>query len=550
MNYWKAWTRKRTYSVTLISLFSFLYLHRHCQASSAGEFPVYIYTASATSNGSSSSDDELEISSDFEDVSVVMQWSDNAGSGEQGAGNHRRDVLKPRTNEFPESLSADASSGQTGDDNATTYRDSSSQKPLQTLQKLQQMLDETDYMTVSPKSKAGLQKPQTLPKSLYQNDSILPRKQDQQEQGQEPEQSAFQGKVSQRIDTPAQQQRQKQEQTMVEKSPHESLKKLEKNQEGINHIITSPPMSTESIRQDQPRKQHEKSHTTSSIIKKSPQMIPENLSQEKQQRRPRHPSSPLHVEPLWTSKDRSKYKKMQQMQRRAQDERRRLAQLRYLEELQHQTTSEDESTDATEGDTDDSIPSYTLPNLPIYMSDAEGEGSDSEHYYGSIAEQTSGRNPQTFEQQRQRATAVQQAASSVPPRPPYGYPPIYQPPILPNQQQQQQQYSSSSYAAYPPPPHFYNPVYNQQYSAQQQPQQVMSQYAAQWANYPRVYDQQYQQHQQQVESQKKGRQSVSPGFQEIKREANNEPLTYSDRQNVANHQQQSSAISYSDVVSV
>lgn len=549
MNAMRSPNRKQKRCRILLSFLVLLYLHGKVQASTGGEFPLYIYATPETSNGSSSSDDdELEISSDFEDVSVVMQWSDDGGNGDQGIVTQMKDG-KTEINNFPSSFSPDAVVEQK--DHSASYGDDSSQKPLQTLQKLQQMLDETDYMTVSPKSKTGFHKPHTLPLQPHQNNNVQQRQ--QEEQVHEPKQSTLQDRRSQQIDTPAQQQREKlekQEQKVIsEKLPQEKRRR----EENPNHIFTQQ-RNTETIPMEQLQRQQEKpkeSHNNSNSPPKIPQRISDTFAQDKQQRLHRqHSPSPLQVEPLWTSKDRSKYKKMQQMQRRAQDERRRLAQLRYLEELQLQTTSDDETTDATEGDTDDSIPSYTLPNLPIYMSDAEGEGSDSEPYYASTSEQAGGRTAQTFEQQRQRATAAQQATSSVPPRPPYGYPPIYQPPLPPNQQQQQQQpqqYSSSSYLPYPPPPQFYNPTYNQQYTPQQQ-QQLMAQYAAQWSNYPRIYE---QQHQQQTEAQKKERELVNTGFRESsQQQAKKEPAAtslYSGRQNLELHQQQQAAVSYSDV---
>ena len=80
-----------------------------------------------------------------------------------------------------------------------------------------------------------------------------------------------------------------------------------------------------------------------------------------------------NVNRLWTSKDRSKYK---YQQRKLQRERQR-----YLEQQQYQphVPSDDDSTaaDITDGteDTDDGL-GYTLPNLPIYMSDGESTETD------------------------------------------------------------------------------------------------------------------------------------------------------------------------------
>lgn len=76
------------------------------------------------------------------------------------------------------------------------------------------------------------------------------------------------------------------------------------------------------------------------------------------------------VDQLWTSKDRSKYKKQRKLERERELQRQRM---KYLEQQEQQMNgpSDDEShgTDGTE-DTDDGL-GYTLPNLPVYFSDAE-----------------------------------------------------------------------------------------------------------------------------------------------------------------------------------
>lgn len=183
------------------------------------------------------------------------------------------------------------------------------------------------------------------------------------------------------------------------------------------------------------------------------------------------------VNRLWTSKDRSKYK---YQQRKLQRERQR-----YLEQqnqqqslqsqqqqLQQHVTSDDDSTTAeiTDGteDTDDGL-GYTLPNLPIYMSDGEStETDDIEVDDGSIPHQKTSIPPlappthRTFQQYPQiepRFPPEQQGQG-----PPYRY--HYQNnnmqtsyPSPQQQMQQPYQYSQGSFNPYQyPPPNQY--MYN------------------------------------------------------------------------------------------
>jgi hypothetical protein len=78
---------------------------------------------------------------------------------------------------------------------------------------------------------------------------------------------------------------------------------------------------------------------------------------------------------LWTSKDRSKYKKQRKLQREREMQNQRQ---RYLEQQEQHIPSDDDGhgTDMTE-DTDDGL-GYTLPNLPVYFSDAEST-DESDH---------------------------------------------------------------------------------------------------------------------------------------------------------------------------
>jgi hypothetical protein len=160
---------------------------------------------------------------------------------------------------------------------------------------------------------------------------------------------------------------------------------------------------------------------------------------------------------LWTSKDRMKYKKQQQRIRRAKQEQKRLQEQLRSPPL-HPNSSDDEDTD----DTDDGL-GYTLPNLPVFFSDAEGTTTDL----------TDMDHPSTLHQGGQMQPPLQP-----PPPPPfeqrgtYQYPPPpgYYPHNMPDQNVGQ---PMPPY--YPPNPYgpygSYGP-YNQQ--------QMAAQYAA-WA---------------------------------------------------------------------
>ena len=170
-------------------------------------------------------------------------------------------------------------------------------------------------------------------------------------------------------------------------------------------------------------------------------------------------------EKLWTSKDRMKYKKQQQRIRRAKQEQRRLEQQLRSPPL-HPNSSDD---DASDGDTDDGL-GYTLPNLPVYFSDAEG---------------TTDLTDTGMEQSSSQQLVQQQPFFQPPPPPfeqrgPYQYPPPgYNPyggppPSDPNMGQ-----PISPYMGYSPNPYLPYPPYGP-YGPQQQ-QLYASQYAAAWA---------------------------------------------------------------------
>jgi hypothetical protein len=160
------------------------------------------------------------------------------------------------------------------------------------------------------------------------------------------------------------------------------------------------------------------------------------------------------VNRLWTSKDRSKYKYQQRKLQRERQKYLEQQQQQQQQQQQHVTFDDDsttaEITDGTE-DTDDGL-GYTLPNLPIYMSDGEStETDDLEFDDGGIPHQKPTVLPPS-PQSEPRFPPEQQGQG-----PPYRY--HYQNNNMqasyPNPQQQMQQsyqYSQGSFHPYQYPP--------------------------------------------------------------------------------------------------
>ena len=167
------------------------------------------------------------------------------------------------------------------------------------------------------------------------------------------------------------------------------------------------------------------------------------------------------TEKLWTSKDRIKYKKQQERLRRVQEERRRLE-----HQLNQQGGSSDDDADAESG-TDDGL-GYSLPNLSVYLSDAEESDGvmDSEPQY------------QYQQQQQPQQLMRQQTNLQQPPQPPFTQ--------LQQQQQQQQQQQSNMYQPYQQQyPGNYSPYSPQQTEHMQMvPPPFMSYPPNQYMSYP------------------------------------------------------------------
>ena len=266
----------------------------------------------------------------------------------------------------------------------------------------------------------------------------------------------------------------------------------------------------------------ETDYMMSSPSTKSP--APQQTS-EPQQQQQQPPSSPL-----WTSKDRSKYKKQQKQQQAAakqknkntggsgasaymqdphriqeyqqhkivEQQQRRQQQLLQLREQQMMRARQQQrqqqsyppappsilqqehgatSSEPDVSDTDDGL-GYTLPNLPVYLSDAEGEGESSDTMSDG-GDSVSKQDQETSQMAIQQRYASQQS---------YPYPYQSQPQQGAYQQQPHQTnnypypagYGPPGYHPYPPPPppgyYYMSPQQQQQWMAERHYQQQQ-----QWA---------------------------------------------------------------------
>jgi hypothetical protein len=246
---------------------------------------------------------------------------------------------------------------------------------------------------------------------------------------------------------------------------------------------------------------------------------------------------------LWTSQDRSKYKKQQRRLLRDRDRinLERIQREREQEQLQqhvhvhvHVLDDDTEVTDATEDSTDDGL-GYTLPNLPIYNSDAESTDEMFETEFdseSSLNKRFSSQSapPLSLQPIKHENSVASPSVSpplinpnaslsSTPPYPTQQYnqfqgntqhTPIQQgqgPPYQYNRslQNQQQQYHHSQQ-----PPHYNHPQQQQQYQYPQQipgqhPYSVNNPYPEQQPSYmyanPQAYANMNQPHLQQTQQQ-------------------------------------------------
>ena len=370
-------------------------------------------------------------------------------------------------------------------------QDAVASQPLQTLKKLQQMLDETDYMTT--KSTRSDDSPYSRPAQIHNEHQFpgVPALARPDMNSMNNMNSMNRGRDN--SFTPIQQP-QSLDSDMPPDLPPQYL--YDQNQEDPmpqekqSHQYETEPGIPPAHPYDHQRVQQQPDAPSVAEGEVTPQNQPPKQE--------RHAASPL-----WTSKDRSKYKKMQQMQRRADEERRRLEQ--HL--LQQPGSSSDDEQDGLT-DTDDGL-GYTLPNLPVYMSDAEGESSDSgeqlqpvasahqaSHRTNAAAYDNHQRTDMFHKQQQvqQQYTYANGQQQFTPPPPNiHQTPPVidfgsgYQPYIPyynPQQQQQQQQRQQQPFSNLHQQQQYSNPQLLQTFPNPQQQQQMMAaQYTAAWG-YP------------------------------------------------------------------
>jgi hypothetical protein len=180
-------------------------------------------------------------------------------------------------------------------------------QPLKTLRRLQQMLDATDYVTSSPRNAIGAAESEKNDKLTSVSRAGFTA----------PRDSQFTAKSA------------------------------------IERIARAPPLA--------PRNSHV-------IPPPPPRYPPPNMGQRGQETGSDFVISP--IDKLWTSKDKSKYRKQQSKLQRVQEELKQRA-------MSNISEKSVERSSVFEDDTDDGL-GYTLPSLPVYLSDAEDGESDGE----------------------------------------------------------------------------------------------------------------------------------------------------------------------------
>ena len=207
---------------------------------------------------------------------------------------------------------------------------------------------------------------------------------------------------------------------------------------------------------------------------------------------------------LWTSKDRSKYKKQRKLQREREMQNQRQ---RYLEQQEQHIPSDDDGhgTDMTE-DTDDGL-GYTLPNLPVYFSDAESTDESDHETANANEKQTIYQSPTGI--QPQSSTHINRPMDDSSTITNQNNQPTSQ--KIPNQSGALQQYDPNFQRRPPqqqgqsPPYHYHNMPYQQPPPSQQGPQPHMPQGPHQ---YP------YPPYQQPSQSQQRPQQQMPQGPQQ------------------------------------
>ena len=411
-------------------------------------------------------DEDEDIDDDNDDEDDVDAYSiddgDSEGEGNGASSMNMLDLSVQNSDGFDlvESDNDGGShrgDGTDGDGGTTTDTDDGedSSPPLKTLKKLQQMLDDTDYMTTARERIAPI-----TPKSAARVTTKTTRKAKQKKL---PPPSSLTSVVST-------------SDSVTTKSPNRSTHETQRRQDS-QHSGTPqndpdlPEHGNVQFHQATAKTQSDEEETMVSSTTEGTAVVKENVPVNQEQKETTEPK-------LWTSKDRSKYKKQQQMLRRAQAERRRLQQqMRSPPINPNSSDDDDEETDST----DDGL-GYTLPNLPVYFSDAEGSTTDGAESEASLQPQQQQQMQQQQMQQQQpiqRAQQIpqqqvqqqQQQQQQIQPQQPHQpqaqqiqqqqQPLPVQPQnvVIPQQPQQQPPPPpfAQQQAYYPPPPGAYNP---------------------------------------------------------------------------------------------
>eukprot|EP00557_Chaetoceros_sp_GSL56_P000243 CAMPEP_0176501246 /NCGR_PEP_ID=MMETSP0200_2-20121128/14053_1 /TAXON_ID=947934 /ORGANISM="Chaetoceros sp., Strain GSL56" /LENGTH=1004 /DNA_ID=CAMNT_0017900109 /DNA_START=140 /DNA_END=3154 /DNA_ORIENTATION=+ len=299
-------------------------------------------------DGDDENDDDNENDRVSSDVDVVENALPPIDEEEYSLKNKNGSFESPQTEE--------------GDDEGdTTDGGSMSSQPLKTLKKLQAMLEETDYAT-SAGSGSGLQSSKGI---IHDNQND----------------SSSSGKRSGSKVT---------DDTFMKSSPM-----IQQQQQRRPTQQKSMPANQQLSEQPQQLPQSTKSSMTDLSLYELPSASAnEGMKTSTTEPQPPPPnrngkdniSSPTTdvVEPLWTSKDRSKYKRQRKLQRVRELQKQRQA---YVD-VQEQPMQSDDDSHGTD-DTDDGL---GLPNLPVYFSDAEST-DDKEYEEGAMNEKHAMHHP-------------------------------------------------------------------------------------------------------------------------------------------------------------
>ena len=427
--------------------------HNPYSSSSAGVF------ASASSSSSDDSDaDDNQILSDIELDDETPDDDDNVDDAaeydENDQGSDSSEDEESSSNSMMQQIHTD---GETTDADGG----SPSSQPLRTLKKLQAMLEETDYATATSASASASASASSSNNANSNANAAAPNSGNTMEY-QYPERQ-----------TP----------------------------------LVAQPIEQEERRYPYPQRDAQQTINSSYPQPQQQQQQQQNTLQSRQRveriASPRYDSDDDQSEEigqLWTSKDRSKYKKQRKLQREREMQNQRQ---RYLEQQEQHIQSDDDShgTDMTD-DTDDGL-GYTLPNLPVYFSDAEST-DESDHETANTNEKqityqsptgippqsqathnhrpmddsststiTNQNNQPTSQKILNQSGALQQYDPHFQRRPPQqqGQSPPYHYHNMPYQQPPSSQQGPQPQSHIPPGPHQYPYSPYQQQQQQQQPSQ-------------------------------------------------------------------------------